>query len=195
MARGATGVTIPLMDRPSGTVTFLFTDIVGSTRMWEADQAAMSTALVRHDALLRSAITEHGGRIFSTSGDGLAAAFARAGDALWAAIDAESDLGGEQWPQGAAIRVRMAMHTGEVVERGGDYFGTTVNQAARIMGSAMAARSSARGRPPGCSGRRSFCLTLASISSVTSRCSTALPGRHTGLSEAAHEGEHHWELA
>jgi predicted ATPase/class 3 adenylate cyclase len=121
------------MDRPSGTVTFLFTDIVGSTRLWEADPAAMSTALERHDLLLRSAIAEHGGRIFSTSGDGLAAAFARAGDALRAAVDAQAHIESEQWPHSAVIRVRMALHTGEVVERDGDYFGTAVNQAARIM--------------------------------------------------------------
>lgn len=121
------------MDRPSGTVTFLFTDIVGSTRMWEADPVAMSAALERHDALLRFAVKAHDGCIFSTGGDGVAAAFGRAGDALRAAREAQSALGSEPWPEGAAIRVRMALHTGEVIERDGDYFGTAVNQTARLM--------------------------------------------------------------
>jgi len=119
---------------PSGTVTFLFTDIEGSTRLWQADEVAMRCALERHDALLRSSIEGRGGYVFSTGGDGLGAAFARAGDAVAAALEAQRGLAGEAWPEGAPLRVRMGLHTGEVAERDGDYFGTAVNRAARLMG-------------------------------------------------------------
>jgi predicted ATPase/class 3 adenylate cyclase len=118
---------------PSGTVTFLFTDVEGSTRLWQADEAAMREALERHDTIVRSAIEGRGGYVFSTGGDGFGAAFARAGEAVAAAIDAQATLAGEAWPEQAPIRVRMALHTGEVAERDGDYFGTPVNQTARLV--------------------------------------------------------------
>jgi predicted ATPase/class 3 adenylate cyclase len=118
---------------PAGTVTFLFTDIEGSTRLWQEAPEAMATALERHDELVSNAIEARGGYVFSTGGDGFAAAFARAGDALAAAVAAQETLLAEPWPAGAVIRVRMALHTGEAVERQGDYFGTAVNQAARLM--------------------------------------------------------------
>jgi predicted ATPase/class 3 adenylate cyclase len=117
---------------PSGTVTFLFTDIERSTRLWESAPGAMRVALERHDAVLRGAIDERGGYVFATGGDGFAVAFARAGDALAAAIDAQRALAVEPWPQGATIRVRMGVHTGEAVERDGDYFGPSVNRTARL---------------------------------------------------------------
>jgi class 3 adenylate cyclase len=107
---------------PSGTVTFLFTDIEGSTRLWEASPEAMAEALERHDAIVRSAIDAHGGFVFSTGGDGVAAAFGRAADALSAATVAQAGLAGEVWPEEASIRVRMGIHTGEAIERDGDYF-------------------------------------------------------------------------
>jgi len=118
---------------PAGTVTFLFTDIEGSTRLWQSVPEAMRLALQRHDLIVRAAIEAHGGYVFSRAGDGFAAAFARAGDALAAATGAQSGLGVERWPDGATIRVRMGVHSGEVEERGGDYFGTAVNRAARLM--------------------------------------------------------------
>jgi predicted ATPase/class 3 adenylate cyclase len=118
---------------PTGTVTFLFTDIEGSTRLWESAPESMSQALAKHDALLRASINAHGGSVFSTGGDGLAAAFQRAGDAVGAARDAQAALAAEPWPESAPIRVRMGLHTGEVEERGGDYFGPAVNRAARLM--------------------------------------------------------------
>jgi class 3 adenylate cyclase len=113
---------------PSGTVTFLFTDIEGSTRLWQQDEAAMRAALERHDSILRSAIDGHGGYAFSTGGDGFGVAFARAGEAVAAAVDAQMRLAAEPWPEGAPIRVRMGLHTGEVSERDGDYFGTPVTR-------------------------------------------------------------------
>jgi predicted ATPase len=114
-------------------VTFLFTDIEGSTRLWESAPDAMGSAIERHDSLVRSAVAAHGGYVFATGGDGFAVAFARAGEALAAALDAQAALAVEAWPPRAPVRVRMALHTGEVAERDGDYFGTPVNQVARLM--------------------------------------------------------------
>jgi predicted ATPase len=93
----------------------------------------MRAALERHDALLRDAINVHGGHVFSTGGDGLAAVFARSADAMAAASQAQAALTAEAWPQDAPVRVRMAVHTGEAVERDGDYFGPALNRAARLM--------------------------------------------------------------
>ena len=80
---------------PSGTVTFLFTDIEGSTRLWQQDEAVMRAALERHDAILRTAIEGQGGHVFSTGGDGFGVAFARAGDAVAAAVEAQAALAAE----------------------------------------------------------------------------------------------------
>jgi predicted ATPase/class 3 adenylate cyclase len=121
---------------PSGTVTFLFTDIEGSTGLWDAHPEAMRPALARHDALLRAAVADHGGTVFSTGGDGLAAVFGRAGDAVAAALQGQQALAGEAWAAPVELRVRMAMHTGEADERDGDYFGPAVNRAARLMATA-----------------------------------------------------------
>jgi predicted ATPase/class 3 adenylate cyclase len=118
---------------PTGTVTFLFTDIEGSTRLWEADPDAMRAALVSHDSIVRGAIEAHSGHVFATGGDGFAAAFARAGDALGSAAAAQAMLVAQEWPPEAPLRVRMGVHTGEATERDGDYFGPAVNRAARLM--------------------------------------------------------------
>ncbi len=131
MGRGS-GARLYPMGAPSGTVTFLFSDIEGSTRLWEAAPHAMRTALECHDGILRSAIEKREGFVFSTGGDGFSAAFSRARDALQAAVDAQGALASALWPEGAALRVRMGLHTGEVEERDGDYFGAEVNRAARL---------------------------------------------------------------
>jgi predicted ATPase/class 3 adenylate cyclase len=120
--------------RPSGTVTFLFTDIVRSTRLWDIAPGAMRDALERHDAIVRDAVEKHEGVVFATGGDGFAAAFHRAVDAAAAALTAQDALAAEPWSADARVRVRMALHTGEVVERDGDYFGSAVNRTARLMG-------------------------------------------------------------
>jgi len=122
-----------MADRPSGTVTFLFTDVEGSTALWEEHPDAMGVALERHDRILRSAIGSFGGYVFSTAGDAFAAAFARAGDAVAAAVEAQRALGAEPWPELVVVRVRMGLHTGEAQERDGDYFGPVLNRAARVM--------------------------------------------------------------
>jgi predicted ATPase/class 3 adenylate cyclase len=121
---------------PSGTVTFLFTDIEESTRLWDERPDSMRPALARHDELLRSSIVRHGGHVFSVAGDGLAAAFQRSGDAVAAAVDAQVALAAEPWPAGAALRVRMGIHSGEAEERDGNYYGAPLNRAARLMAAA-----------------------------------------------------------
>ena len=118
-------------DPPSGTVTFLFSDVESSTRLWAADSHAMSASLLVHDSLLREAIEVNGGYVFTTAGDSFAAAFGRASDAIAAAVAAQADLSAVAWP-GPALRVRMGLHLGEAEERGGDYFGPVVNSAARV---------------------------------------------------------------
>jgi class 3 adenylate cyclase len=117
---------------PTGTITFLFTDIEGSTRLWQDHPDAMRAALARHDGLLRAAIEARGGYVFSTAGDGFSAAFHSVQDGVAAALEAQQSLAAEQWGD-AALRVRMALHCGEAEERSGDYFGPVLNEAARLM--------------------------------------------------------------
>jgi predicted ATPase len=93
----------------------------------------MRVALARHDEIVRTAMEGRGGYVFATGGDGFAVAFGRAGDAVAASIEAQASLAAERWPEDAGIRVRMGLHTGEVDERDGDYFGPAVNRAARLM--------------------------------------------------------------
>lgn len=119
-------------NHPSGTVTLMFTDVEGSTRLWEQVPDAMAEALRKHDDLLRSTIERFGGYVFKTVGDAFCAAFSRAKDAVSAAGETQRALFAQQWPQDAELRVRMALHTGECEERDGDYFGPTVNRVARL---------------------------------------------------------------
>jgi predicted ATPase/class 3 adenylate cyclase/Tfp pilus assembly protein PilF len=121
---------------PTGTVTFLFTDIEGSTKLWENDAPAMQAALARHDELLRRAIEEHGGYIFKTAGDAFCATFPTAPDALEAVLGAQRGLLSSEWGQTGPLRVRMALHTGAAEERDGDYFGPPLNRVARLLSAA-----------------------------------------------------------
>jgi predicted ATPase/class 3 adenylate cyclase/tetratricopeptide (TPR) repeat protein len=118
---------------PSGTVTFVFTDIEGSTRLWEEHPEAMKAALARHDEILRTAVESNGGHVVKTTGDGLHAVFGTAGDAVSAAVAAQVGLGLEAWGETGALRVRVGLHTGTAELRGGDYFGPALNRAARLM--------------------------------------------------------------
>jgi TolB-like protein/class 3 adenylate cyclase/Flp pilus assembly protein TadD len=118
---------------PTGTVTFLFTDIEGSTRLWESHQAAMQAALPRHDALVRQCVAGHGGHVFKTGGDAFCAAFHTAPEAIAAALEAQRALHAEPWPEPVKIRVRMALHTGAVEFRDDDYFGAPLNRVARLL--------------------------------------------------------------
>ncbi|HEX2739742.1 MAG TPA: adenylate/guanylate cyclase domain-containing protein, partial [Rubrobacter sp.] len=118
---------------PTGTVTFLFTDIEGSTRLWERSPEAMQGALIRHDQILREAVEERGGYVFKTVGDAFCCAFTTATDALEATLKAQRALFAEEWNVEGGVRDRMALHTGVAEERDGDYFGPPVNRVARLL--------------------------------------------------------------
>ena len=118
---------------PSGTITFLFTDIEGSMKLWGELPEAMRGALARHDQLLREAITRHNGVVFKTVGDAFYAAFCAASDALMAALNIHIDLQNEEWGAVGTIRVRIGLHTGEAEKRDNDYFGQTLNRVARLQ--------------------------------------------------------------
>ncbi len=122
------------MSLPTGTVTFLFTDIEDSTRLWEEHPEVMRAALARHDALAASAIERHEGTLVKSRGEGdsLFAVFARATDAVACACSLQQVLTQEPWPDEMSLRVRMALHTGEAGLRDGDYYGNAVNRCARL---------------------------------------------------------------
>ena len=119
---------------PVGTITYLFTDVEGSTRLWQQHPDEMKIVMARHDSLLISAVEAKGGSVVRPRGEGdsIFAVFLRASDALGAACDAQKMLLRETWPAGVEISVRMAMHTGESELRDHDYYGTVVNRCARI---------------------------------------------------------------
>jgi predicted ATPase/class 3 adenylate cyclase/DNA-binding CsgD family transcriptional regulator len=132
-------VRVSVEGPPAGVVTFLFTDIEGSTRRWESDAGAMRESLLAHDDMLRIAIEGHGGFLFKHTGDGVCAAFSSPRSAVEAAIAAQQRL---------QLPVRMGIATGEAELRDGDYFGTVVNRVARLMaaghgGQILAAESTA----------------------------------------------------
>ena len=112
------------LDLPTGTVTFLFTDVEGSTERWHRDEAAMSTALAAHDQVIRAAVESFDGWVFKHTGDGICAVFTSARKAVVAALQSQRLL---------ELPVRMGLHTGEAELRDSDYFGTTLNRAARVM--------------------------------------------------------------
>jgi class 3 adenylate cyclase len=132
---------------PSGTVTFLFTDIEGSTRLWQEHPDAMQGALARHDDLVRAAIAASSGHLVKTTGDGAHAVFATAADAVDAAVAFQVALAAEQWPLPNPLRVRAGIHSGPAELRDGDYCGTTVNKSARIMSVAHGGQVLRRDRP------------------------------------------------
>ncbi len=118
--------------RPSGTVTFAFCDVEGSSALWSSDRQGMSVAASRYEELLRACTDAHDGSVFSTGGDSFGLAFHRANDAAAWAIDLQAELGREHWPAGITIRARIGLHTGEADERDGEYFGHVVNTAAQL---------------------------------------------------------------
>jgi predicted ATPase/class 3 adenylate cyclase/DNA-binding winged helix-turn-helix (wHTH) protein len=118
---------------PSGTVSFLFTDVEDSTRLWDESPDVMSHAMPRHDELLRDAVESHDGFIVKNAGDGFHAVFATAHDAVTAAVAAQRGLLADDWNITQTVRVRMGIHTGETEVRDGDHSGGAVNRAQRLM--------------------------------------------------------------
>ncbi len=119
-----------------GITTIMFTDIEGSTRMWEQDGATMSRALAVHDALARTAVLENGGTVVKMIGDGMYAVFPDAVGALRASVAIQTSLADPAVTHGLTLRVRCGMHVGTVERRDNDVFGAPVNRAARIQGAA-----------------------------------------------------------
>jgi len=113
-----------MTDLPPGTISSLFTDIEGITKLWDAHPDAMRVALVRHDVLLREAIVGANGFVFKTVGDAFCAAFATAAEALAAALGSQAAPHAEHWPDALSLRVRMALHTGTAELRDNDYLGS-----------------------------------------------------------------------
>jgi class 3 adenylate cyclase len=127
-------------DLPHGVVTFLLTDIEGSTPLWEAHRTTMGAALARHEVLVAEAVASHGGQLIKARGEGdsTLSVFRRASDAVAAALRLQRVLVVEAWPNGIALPTRVAVHSGQAELREGDYYGQTLNRAARL-------RSLARG--------------------------------------------------
>ena len=120
-------------DLPSGTVSFLFTEVEGSTRLWDESPDVMSHAMPFHDELLRDAVKSQGGFIVKNAGDGFHAVFATAHDAVTAAVAAQRSLFADDWNIAQTVRVRIGIHIGEAEVRDGDYSGGAVNRAERLM--------------------------------------------------------------
>lgn len=117
-------------------LTFLFTDLEGSTRLWQRFPEAMETVLARHDEIIRTTVEDFDGFVVKTTGDGFYAAFTSPLNALQACIQAQQSLAEEDWGETGPLMVRMGLHIGEAQQRGGDYFGTTINRTARLMSAA-----------------------------------------------------------
>ncbi|MDX1657656.1 MAG: adenylate/guanylate cyclase domain-containing protein, partial [Nitriliruptorales bacterium] len=118
------------------TLTYLFSDLEGSTRLWEQHPESMHDALARHDTILREAVEDAGGSVVKTTGDGLMAAFDDASAAVTASLRAQRALRDEPWGETGPLRVRIGMHIGESQPRAGDFYGSDVNRAARVMAAA-----------------------------------------------------------
>ena len=134
MSSLATALGNPAPAPPTGTITFLFTDVERSARLWERAPDAMRAALARHDALANDHVGTHGGLLIKDRGEGdsLFAVFGSAPDAVRAASLLQQALAAEPWPEDAPLRVRMALHTGEADLRDRDYYGVAVNRCARL---------------------------------------------------------------
>jgi class 3 adenylate cyclase len=130
--RGESPTDLP--ELPEGVVTFLLTDVEGSTPLWETHTAAMSVALARHEELITEVVTSHRGRLIKSRGEGdsTLSVFVRATDAVAAALVLQQALARETWPDDIALPTRAAVHSGEAELRKGDYYGQTLNRAARL---------------------------------------------------------------
>src|SRR5512143_3710707 len=121
---------------PSGTVTFLFTDIEGSTQLLQQLGEKFAALLSEHEQLLREACESHNGSVIGTQGDSFFVAFPRAADAIGAVVKSQRELAGRAWPNGVNLRVRMGVHTGEPQISSSNYVGIDVHRAARVAAAA-----------------------------------------------------------
>src|SRR5215469_15049878 len=121
------------MGFPSATVTLLFTDVEGGIGLWESDREAMAEASARHNLLVREQFEAAGGRAFKTVGEAFRVVFDDPQAALTAAVAVQRAVGAEPWPPGSSIQVRVALHSGDCVERDGDYVGPVVNRVAGLL--------------------------------------------------------------
>jgi YVTN family beta-propeller protein len=119
-------------DLPSGAITFLFTDVEGSTRLVKQLRERYGDVLREHQRLLRAAFEAHGGHEVDTQGDSFFVAFSSAREALLAAVEGQRALSAHPWPDGVRIKVRIGLHTGQAIASGGRYTGLAVHRAARI---------------------------------------------------------------
>ena len=119
-------------DRPSGTVTFGFTDVEGASHWWAEHRAAMAEAIARHHEIVKGVADEHGGYVFTAGGDSFGVAFHRASGAVAWATELHDVMGSESWPGEIELRLRIGLSTGEVEEHEGGYYGPAVNLAARL---------------------------------------------------------------
>src|SRR5947209_803988 len=126
-------MTSPNSSLPTGTITFLFTDIEGSTKRWERFPEEMQEAFAHHEAILRHAIEANGGYAYKMIGDAFQAAFPTAAQALAAALDGQRSLYSEAWGKVGELRVRMALHTGVTEVREDDYVGPVLNRVSRLL--------------------------------------------------------------
>ena len=124
------------MALPSGTVTFLFTDIEGSTGLWETYPRAMQSAMLFHNSIIEQAVLANNGTVFKHIGDGLCAAFSVPSEAIASALTAQGTLQSEEWREIGSLRIRMGLHTGEVEQLGDDYVGIPLNVVNRLVSSA-----------------------------------------------------------
>ncbi|MDQ2952519.1 MAG: adenylate/guanylate cyclase domain-containing protein, partial [Chloroflexota bacterium] len=120
---------------PVGTLTFVLTDLVASTRSWETQTRAMRAAMERHDEIVYAAVARHSGVMVESgrAGDSIFAVFRAAKDAASCAIEVQRAFRTAQWPERLSLRIRIALHTGEVELRGGHYFGPALNRCARVL--------------------------------------------------------------
>jgi predicted ATPase/class 3 adenylate cyclase len=186
------------MERPRGTITFLFSDIEGSTRRWETGRAAMQDAVRRHDDLMHAVMLKHGGFVFKTVGDAFCVAFADPRSALEAALEAQRLMAAENFDAVDGMSVRMGLHSGSAEERAGDYFGPTVNRVARISAaahggqivlSAIAAELVRADLPPGISLRdlgEYELKDLAAPERIFQVCGQDLAAAHPALRVSGH---------
>jgi class 3 adenylate cyclase len=168
---------------PEGTLTFLLTDVVGSTQAWEKRPEAMKTALEQHDRVLYSCVDSHRGKLVEAGreGDSILAVFTSAADAAASALAMQQRLAAEEWPEGVQVRVRIALHSGEAELRAGHYYGQALNRCARLLAAAHGGQILAGGATASLKIKASDALSTLkrNPSSKRRKISTSKLGEHT----------------